>query len=195
MIQAPTQTTLILPKNSGLAQYARKAATPLRADDTLEIIVRGEDVPMLACEFAQAGQRVIALTGEDLLEEWKLRGGLLASNLQVRRIEWNDPDALFGKPSLCAIGPPNLSFSAGRNMRIGFCRRYRELSQRYVNELRAAGIYASTIALEGSLEMLLDSDMADLIVDIVLTGRTIRQRSLEVHDVLFSSDLALLESR
>ena len=79
-------------------------------------------------------------------------------------------------------------------MRIGMCRRYTNLSGRYVEQLRAAGIFAATVTLEGTLETLIDAGIADIILDIVVTGRTIRERGLVVHDVLCTSDLVVLET-
>jgi ATP phosphoribosyltransferase len=47
----------------------------------------------------------------------------------------------------------------------------------------------------GGTETLIGVGLADAVIDIVVTGSTIRSLGLEVREVIYTSDLALLEVR
>jgi ATP phosphoribosyltransferase len=186
-------TIVLAPKNRGLYAQALRALDTFGADTRESAsMVRGEDIPMIATALAQSGRNVLGLTGEDLLEEWIARGNRLDPRIQRRKIPWDDPSALYGKPALCFIGKE----SPARNgrMRVAVASRYRELAGRYLRTLEARGATVERIPVSGALETVYAQGIADFIVDIVVTGATMRQYGLNVLDVVFTSDLAVLEA-
>jgi ATP phosphoribosyltransferase len=51
------------------------------------------------------------------------------------------------------------------------------------------------VPIAGSVETVLLSGVAELMIDIVVTGRTLREAGLSVLRVISTSDLAVLETR
>ena len=186
---------VFVPKNRGLRdRVARIDGYLPGGDDVQHCEVRGEDVPQLASEAARSFRAVFAVTGEDLLEEWLAAGNALDPALVRGRIAWNQDDALFGRPSLCLIGPDGRALTRER-CRVAICARYANLAERTLRPLeRSLGFTFRRSYMQGALETVLEHDLADAIVDIVVTGRTIRRFDLSVLDVLFQSDLATLET-
>jgi ATP phosphoribosyltransferase len=190
-----TATVVLLPKNRGLAGQAARAFRQRMPDDAVEYAVRGEDVPLLASELAAARRRVLAFTGEDLLDEWLRAGNALDPGLVRARELWSDPAAIYGAPALCLIGAGNLPADTGASVRIAVCARYARLAQSFVSDLRNGGLKVDCITIQGSLETVVLQGLADFIIDVVVTGRTIAQAGLRVARVISLSDLAVLESR
>lgn len=188
-------TVVFVPKNRGLRAQVSPLVDSLTRDPEAQACeVRGEDVPFLANQAAQTNRNVFAVTGEDLLEEWLAAGNVLDESLMRGRIPWNDPAALFGKPSLCLVGRNASPISAARR-RVAICSRYARLAERTLRTLeRSLGITLQRSYVQGALETVLAHDLADAIVDIVLTGASIRSYGFEILDVLFQSDLVTLET-
>ncbi|HEV3155137.1 MAG TPA: hypothetical protein VGZ02_15110 [Candidatus Baltobacteraceae bacterium] len=188
-------TTVLLPKNRGLAAQALRALEDLVCPHGVERrLVRGEDVPYLAREIARSGRPVFGVTGDDLVDEWLASGGTLGERLKRRRISWSDPQAVFGKPALCFIARKGASVVKTGRMRVAFCTRYRMLTERYLQRWEALGIAVERVPIQGAVESALLAGVADFIVDVVVSGRTIREAGLEVREVISTSDLAVLES-
>ena len=185
--------TILVAKNSGLRAPALEAlaAHGVGIGETVSF-VRGEDVPMIANSLAQGGRRLFAVTGEDLLDEWIARGNLLSSRIRRTRVEWNDRNAVYGKPALCFLGKERPA--ATGSFRVAVSSRYRELTQRYLRVLIDRGAAITCIEVSGALEAVYAQGIADYIVDIVVTGATMSSYGLSVLDVLLKSDLAVLEA-
>jgi len=152
-------------------------------------------VPLLANELAVMGRRVVGFTGDDLLEEWLADGNLLDERLNRRRIAWYDPAAIYGAPALCLIGASPTLLTERRRLRIVVCERYRKTTERFLCALRDDGLLLESLPIQGSLETCALSGVADLVVDIVVSGRTIKGAGLQVLRVISTSDIAVLESR
>jgi ATP phosphoribosyltransferase len=192
-IPPDAQTIVLAPKNRGLHARVVRALDGLgvRLDESATL-VRGEDVPMIANALARDGRRVLALTGEDLLEEWIAQGNDLVARLRRRSIAWDDPQAIYGKPALCFVGK---GVPAPRSrFRVAIAARYKSLAERYLQTLEARGATIERIMVNGALEAVYARGIADCIVDIVVTGKTMREYGLRVLDVIFASDLAVLEA-
>lgn len=186
---------VVIPKNRGLAARVDEALAidALRPDERV-CRVRGEDVPAVASMLAANGRAVRACTGEDLLEEWLAHGFELDSALRARRIAWSDREAIFGKPALCLITPSGCGLGSGRT-RVGICARYARLAERGLTRVeRELGCTFQRTYHHGALEALLEHDLADAIVDVVVTGKTIRAHDFRVIDLFFRSDLVMLET-
>ena len=193
-IAAPPMVVLI-PKNRGLAamaQYALSQGAPLGRHECS--YVRGEDVPLLADELARNGRALLAFTGDDLLDEWLASGRSLDQRIARRSLTWNDPLARYGKPALCLIGPRAAKLPDRGQIRVAVCAKYQNLARRYLRELERAELRITPVPISGSVEAALLHDVAEFMIDIVVTGKTIENLNLDVYAVIMTSDLALLEA-
>jgi ATP phosphoribosyltransferase len=193
-VSAPT--VVLLPKNRGLAvmaEYALRCNPPPGAYDPT--FVRGEDVPLLANELARSGRPVLALTGEDLLEEWLAGGRTLDTRISRRSIAWKDPAARYGKPALCLIGPRGTALPEQGELRVALCSKYENLARRFLRTLERPGMRIEPVLIAGTVEAAILHNVATFMIDIVVSGTTIDELDLDVRDVIMTSDLALLETR
>ena len=193
-VSAPT--VVLLPKNRGLAAMAAYALRSNPKSGTCDpTFVRGEDVPLLANELARSGRSVLAFTGEDLLEEWLAGGRTLDSGITRRSVAWNDPNARYGKPALCLIGPRDVALPQRGDLRVALCGKYENLARRYLRTLERPGLRIDPVVIAGTVEAAILHNIAAFMIDIVVSGYTIDELDLEVRDVIMTSDLALLETR
>ncbi len=194
-IEAPP-TVVLIPKNRGLAAMAECALRTCAPRGAFErTFVRGEDVPLIANEVARSGRPVLALTGEDLLEEWLAAGRALDRRIVRRSVTWNDPRARYGKPALCLIGPAGTELPQRGVVRVALCSKYENLARRYLRTLETRDLRIEPVAIAGTVEAAILHDIADFMIDIVVTGTTIDELGLDVRSVIMTSDLALLEAR
>jgi ATP phosphoribosyltransferase len=188
--------TILVPKNGGLAGQVQGAleerAVPANAQ---YVRVRGEDVPLLANEFARSGRPVRAFTGDDLVEEWLAAGNALCAALTRNRIAWNDPAAIYGAPALCLIGRHE-DHARGQwvTRRIAVCGRYRALAERFVRSMRGEGAAMELVRVSGAVETFVARGVADFAIDVVLTGKMLAEAGLSVLRVISTSDVAILET-
>jgi ATP phosphoribosyltransferase len=193
-VSAPT--VVLLPKNRGLAamaEYALRSNPPSGAYEPT--FVRGEDVPLLANELARSGRSVLALTGEDLLEEWLAGGRTLDARITRRSIAWNDPNARYGKPALCLIGPRGVPLPQRGELRVALCGKYENLARGYLRTLERPGLRIEPVLIAGTVEAAILHNVAAFMIDIVVSGNTIDDLDLDVRDVIMTSDLVRLEAR
>ena len=194
-IDAPP-TVVLLPKNRGLAAMADYALRLYRPAGAYErTFVRGEDVPLLASEVARSGRPLLALTGEDLLDEWIAGGRNLDGRIVRRSVPWNDPQARYGKPALCLIGPRGTPLPQSGELRVALCSKYENLARRFLRTLETPERTVTPVAIAGTVEAAILHDIADFMIDIVVSGKTIDELDLEVCEVIKKSDLAVLESK
>ena len=187
-----TATTILVPKNRGLLAQATHALDLRGVSKEHRALVRGEDVGQLASDAARCGRDIVAITGDDLLDNWLAAGNTLDARLGRERVAWNDPSAMFGKPALCLIAAPQTQLDGGR-VRIAVCARYAALAEPMLRALESTTTVVRSY-VQGALEVVLAAGMADAIVDIVLTGKSIASYGLVVREVLYRSDLAVLVS-
>lgn len=189
-------TTIIAPKNRGLAVQVARALEQHSERETT-CVIRGEDVPFLANQLARTGRRVLAFTGDDLLEEWLAAGNVLDSTLTRSRSIWADEEAIYGAPALCLIGERSFKLPTRpeERLRVAVCARYRQLATRFLADWLGSADCYELIPIVSSVESVVLHGIADLMIDVVLTGRTISAAGLRVHRVISTSDLAVLESR
>lgn len=186
---------VLLPKNSGLVEQVTRASV-LRPDFDLAVryTVRGEDVPYLSNEFSRRGRRVVAYTGDDLVDEWLAAGNKLDHRLRRAQVAWVDPRARFGRPALCLIGAPGLDITTLHPARVAICARYWNLGRRFIQKIDAAGAI-ECIKIQGALETVCLQGLADFIIDVVVTGKTAAAAGLVIHNLISTSDVAILEAR
>jgi len=185
---------VLLAKNSGLqAQVSRASALLPDAESAVHYSVRGEDVPYLSNEFSRRGRRVVGYTGDDLVDEWLAAGNELDARLRRSQISWVDPLARYGRPALCLIGPPTANIQAGTPKRVAVCARYWNLGRRFLQTLDGSA-NIECIKIQGALETVCLEGFADFMIDVVVTGKTAAAAGLDVHRVISTSDLAVLEA-
>ncbi|MBI2971337.1 MAG: hypothetical protein HYY37_02885 [Candidatus Aenigmarchaeota archaeon] len=183
---------IVVPKNSGLRAYRQIALSSMDINGSKIIEARGEDVPSLVYEFSSLGKQTLGLTGEDLYREWCLgnrRGGLSV----VQRIVWNDPSAMFGKPTLCLLGPEGKGLDDVPPIpTVCINAKYKNMSRRFLNALERQGYTFRKTYLNGCVEMACAEGISDLVIDIVYTGDSMRDNKLQVYQKIFGSDFLVI---
>jgi ATP phosphoribosyltransferase len=184
---------LVLPKNTGLKRYASIFLDNHPHLASCKVItVRGEDVPFWVEQLTKKGKRAIGLTGEDLYKEYVLKNGGDATEV-LSRIEWTDDKALYEKPALCFIGPEGRSMDElPRSFTVCACGKYKTIVSTYLDKLREKGYDIDEIYVNGSVETSCSEGIADAVIDIVYSGRSIDEFGLEIYDVIFTSDCVVI---
>jgi len=182
--------TFITPKNSGLKKCKEIAKHYLNSNSKI-VEVRGEDVPSFVEKFSKEGKKVIGITGEDFFKEFILE---TRSKLNIlKRIKWNDKRTLFGKPTLCLLGPKNKKLEdLPKNLRVCINRKYIKLSKKFLGLLENKGYNFEKIYLSGSTEESFANNLADIVIDIVYSGRSAEKAGLKVYEKIFESDIIII---
>ncbi len=184
---------LVLPKNTGLKQYTQEFLDRNPAlKDCKQITVRGEDVPFWVRQLTKKGKRAVGFTGEDLFKEYCTQHGDDGVTV-IETVPWIDASALYGKPALCFIGPLGKTLSdLPRSMTVCACRKYKGIVGAYLDTIRAKGFEISEIYVNGSVETSCSEGIADAVVDIVYSGRSMGECGLEIYEVIMTSDCVVL---
>ncbi|MDD9953232.1 MAG: hypothetical protein OXR66_02770 [Candidatus Woesearchaeota archaeon] len=181
---------IVAPKNSGLKNYKNIALTYLSdVENILE--VRGEDVPFWVEKTLEKGKKALGLTGEDLFKEYILEQ---RSDLRIiKRIAWNDAKTLYGKPALCLIGPEDKRLDIlPKQLTIGIPKKYKKIAKKYLNFLERKGFSFRKMYLGGSVEATCLHGITDLVIDIVYSGRTMKENGLTVYEKIMTSDFVII---
>ncbi|MBS3152901.1 hypothetical protein J4230_05855 [Candidatus Woesearchaeota archaeon] len=156
--------------------------------------VRGEDVPFWIQQFQDQGKKAIGFTGEDLYTEFNLETDYKLEIL--KRIEWDDEMALFGKPALCLIGSKNYTLQdLPKNLIVCLPYKYKNVANKYLKSLEDQGFTFKKIYVNGCVEMSCSEGIADLIIDIVYTGNSLFRYGLQVYDKIMYSDFLILGTK
>ncbi len=183
---------IVVPKNSGLRKYREIAQSYLTNFDSSKIIeVRGEDVPFWIRQFQEKGKKAIGLTGEDLYREYCLRERETSLKV-IKRIDWNDPDALFRKPALCLMGPRDGSLSEPKALTVCISSKYKRIAKKYLNFLERRGFAFKKIYVNGCVEASCFEGIADMVIDIVYTGSSVEKYGLKIYDKIMQSDFLII---
>jgi len=187
--------TVILPKNSGLKKYREIAISYLKNIDPAKILeVRGEDVSFWVKELRKKGKKAIGLTGEDLYREYCLEEREYELEV-IKRIDWQDKEALFGKPTLCLLGSKDMEFSElPRNLTVCIAAKYARIAKKYLNLLERRGYVFKKIYVSGCVETSCQEGIADLVIDIVYTGSSLEKYRLNVYDKILQSDFLIISN-
>lgn len=179
-----------MPKNSSLQRESQRVLKSLKAAESGIIEARGEDVPEWVYNLSSINKKAIGLTGEDLFREFQLKQPECSLKI-LRKIPWNDPSALYSKPALCLLGPKGKKLSDfPKQIRVGISSKYALLSEKYLASLD--GYAFKKILISGCCETLIGTGLADVVIDIVYTGNSMRKAGLDVYDKIFSSDLVII---
>ena len=187
---------MLLPKNSGINEGMGAEIAKLKDSFSGAEFAefRAEDIPALVERLCAQGINAYGITGEDLLVEYALKN---KGNLKIiKRIGWDDTSSIFGKPALCLLGPENKRLEDFNGLvRVGINKKYERLSENYVEKLRRGGLNVETIAFNGNTEQGVAQGMADLCIEIVCTGKQMKECGLAVYEKVFESGLVLIGAR
>jgi len=139
------------------------------------VLVKPVDVPT----YVEYGTADAGITGLDVVLE--------------SRADLVQPIALnFGRFKLAVAAPAGVSLSASENPTVRVATKYPHLTMEYFN---ARGIPVEIIYLSGSIELAPLMGLADRIVDIVDTGRTLKENGLEIVEVMLEGSARLVVNR
>ena len=149
------------------------------ADGMSLVTMRPSDVPT----YVEAGAADLGITGKDVLLE------------HADRIVYEILDLGYGACRMVLAGRQGDESLGETERRLGGMRiatKYPRIAERYFEE---AGRQAEVIEVKGSVELAPLVGLADGIVDLVATGRTLKENGLEIRDEIFSSTARLVANR
>jgi ATP phosphoribosyltransferase len=139
------------------------------------VLVKPADVPT----YVEYGAADAGIVGADVVIE--SRADL------VQPVVFN-----FGKCRLAVAGPAGMTLSAAENPTVRVATKYPHITMEYFN---ARGIPVEIIYLSGSIELAPLLGLADRIVDLVESGRTLKENGLEIMEVVLESSARLVVNR
>ena len=116
--------------------------------------------------YVERGAADLGIAGKDIL-------------LEYRPDVYELLDLDIGKCRMAVAGPVGFRDSAGRTLRVA--TKFPEIAQSYYNE-KCRDI--DIIKLNGSIELAPIMGLSDVIVDIVETGKTLKENNLEVLETI-----------
>ena len=147
---------------------SRKLLFDTTRDDVRLVIMRGTDVPT----YVRHGAADVGVVGKDILLEHGAEGLYEPLDLGIARCR------------LMTAGPVGWQYTGAR---VRVATKFVNISRRY---FARRGVHAELIKLYGAMELAPIMDLADLIVDIVDTGNTLRANGMEPLD-----EIAAISSR
>jgi len=136
---------------------SRKLILPTNQDDVKLIIIRASDVPT----YVEYGAADVGIAGKDVLMEYDGDGLYEPLDLKIAQCR------------MMLAGPRRATTATGR---LRIATKYVNSTRRYFAE---QGKQVEIIKLYGSMELAPLVKLADLIVDLVDTGNTLRANGLE----------------
>ncbi len=136
---------------------SRKLVFPTNLEGVRLIIIRGTDVPT----YVRHGAADIGVVGKDILLEHGAEGLYEPLDLGIARCR------------LMTAGPVGWQADGSR---IRVATKFVNIARQY---FARKGVHADVIKLYGAMELAPILDLADLIVDIVDTGNTLRANGME----------------
>jgi len=147
--------------------------------DLMLVTMRPSDVPT----YVEAGAADLGITGKDVLME------------QSDRAFYELLDLGYGGCRMVLAAPAGDDHSEEHERRLGAVRiatKYPRIAERFFED---TGRRAEVIEVKGSVELAPISGLADAIVDLVDTGRTLRENGLEVREEIAASTARLIANR
>ncbi len=170
-------------ERAGISEKApdigRKLVIPLKngSGSKLELLlVKNADVPT----YVEHGVAEFGVCGTDVLDE---------ADCDVMR-PWT---FAFGRCRIAIAGRPEVDmsrWSAGDTLLVA--SKYPRITRRHFSD---RGWNAEVIKLNGSVELAAVLGLSDVIVDLVESGRTLKENGLVVHEVLGETRVKLIATR
>jgi ATP phosphoribosyltransferase len=154
-------------------------ALVFETDDLTLVTMRSSDVPT----YVEAGAADLGITGKDVLLE------------QRDRITYEVLDLRYGSCRMVLAGRVGDTALDEDDRRLGGMRiatKYPRIAERHFEE---TGRRAEVIEVKGSVELAPLSGLADGIVDLVATGRTLKENGLEIREEIATSTARLIANR
>ncbi len=149
------------------------------AGNLVLVTMRPSDVPT----YVEAGAADLGITGKDVLME------------QSDRAFYELLDLGYGACRMVLAAPAGDEHVAEHERRLGAVRiatKYPRIAERFFED---TGRRAEVIEVKGSVELAPISGLADAIVDLVDSGRTLRENGLEVREEIAPSTARLIANR
>jgi ATP phosphoribosyltransferase len=147
--------------------------------DLVLVTMRPSDVPT----YVEAGAADLGITGKDVLSE------------QRDRVFYEILDLGYGACRMVLAAVPGDDRLAESERRLGAMRIATKYPRITGDWLERTGRRAEVIEVKGSVELAPLADLADGIVDLVDTGRTLRENGLEVREEIATSTARLIANR
>jgi ATP phosphoribosyltransferase len=163
-------------------------SSPLRSDSR-SLLFPGEQLTLVTLRpsdvptYVEAGAVDLGITGKDVLME------------QQERVVYELLDLGFGHCRMVVATKAGNHFADELERRLGAIRiatKYPRVATRYFEE---SGRQAEVIEVKGSVELAPISGLADGIVDLTATGRTLRENALEIREVITDCTARLVANR
>jgi ATP phosphoribosyltransferase len=164
------------------------SSEPLRSDSR-SLLFPGEQVTVLTLRpsdiptYVEAGAVDLGITGKDVLME------------QHERIVYELLDLGYGRCRMVVASRAGDQFAEDLERRLGAVRiatKYPRVATRHFEE---SGRQAEVIEVKGSVELAPIAGLADGVVDLTATGRTLRDNALEVREVIAECTARLVANR
>lgn len=154
---------------------SRKLMLTAAAGGMRAILVKADDVPI----YVEYGIADLGIVGKDTL---------LESAAEV----FEPLDLGFGRCKIAVAGwpPTEKNLHLRSVVRVG--TKYPKIARAYFDRI---GVQAEIIALQGSVELSVLTGLADVIVDIVETGATLRENGLVVYQEILTSSARLIVNK
>jgi ATP phosphoribosyltransferase len=143
------------------------------------VTMRPSDVPT----YVESGAADLGITGKDVLLE------------HTDRIVYEILDLGYGACRMVLAGRKGDESLGETERRLGGMRiatKYPRIAERYFEE---TGRQAEVVEVKGSVELAPLVGLADGIVDLVATGRTLKENGLEIREEIASSTARLVANR
>lgn len=151
---------------------SRKLIVPTNRDDLQFLIIRASDVPT----YVEYGAADLGVAGKDVLAEYDTHGLYEPIDLGIARCR------------LMTAGPAGMEpFKPGSRPRVA--TKYVKTAHRY---FASQGIQAEIIKLYGSMELAPLVGLADCIVDVVDTGKTLVANGLQPYELIMEISSRLI---
>jgi ATP phosphoribosyltransferase len=163
--------------SSPLRSNSRSLLFP--GEEVTVVTLRPSDVPT----YVEAGAVDLGITGKDVLME------------QEERIVYELLDLGYGRCSMVVATQAGSRFADELERRLGAIRiatKYPRIATRYFED---SGRQAEVIEVKGSVELAPITGLADGIVDLTATGRTLRENRLEVRETITECTARLVANR
>jgi ATP phosphoribosyltransferase len=163
-------------------------SAPLRSDSR-SLLFPGEQVTVLTLRpsdvptYVEAGAVDLGVTGKDVLME------------QHERVVYELLDLGYGHCRMVVASRAGDEFAKDLERRLGAVRiatKYPRVATRYFEE---SGRQAEVIEVKGSVELAPLAGLADGIVDLTASGRTLQDNALEIREVIGDCTARLVANR
>jgi ATP phosphoribosyltransferase len=149
------------------------------SEDVTLVTMRPSDVPT----YVEAGAVDLGVTGKDVLME------------QAERVVYELIDLEYGHCRMVVATREGDHFADELERRLGAIRIATKYPRTASSYFEQSGRQAEVIEVKGSVELAPLAGLADGIVDLTATGRTLRDNALEIREVIADCSARLVANR